>query len=140
MVAPAAAYFKSTIMEKRKGQLDRMWAAQMFDPLYTEGTPATHASLVALKLYMMSEQPRLRKYLELAAPEMHEYNMYCQQIPAEANRNKIKKNGVTVDSFDNDQSMVVVASLVSSESVPVAACCPPAFSQLLPSRAPVQHS
>ena len=77
MVAPAAAYFKSTIMEKRKGQLDRMRAAQMFDPLFTKGTPATHASLVELKLFRMSEHPRLRKHLELAASEMHKTSTTC---------------------------------------------------------------
>ena len=32
---------------------------------------------------------------------MHKYNdVSCQQIPAEADRNETKKNGVTVDSFN----------------------------------------
>lgn len=100
MVAPAAAYFKVTIMQKRKGQLDRMRAAQMFDPLYNGEHPSNNESIDNLHQFRMFKHRRLAGYIGNAPLELHLYNELCMAIPARGDRMVIRRNGDAVDSFD----------------------------------------
>ena len=102
IVAPAYAYFESRFNSNsdRSSQMERMSAAQLFDPLHTKANPATVAMVDCLSVFRFSRCAKKAAHIANMKNELKTYNALVQKILPLSMRQAKGKDGELTDTFD----------------------------------------